>query len=200
MGQGSGRHGLGELVRTGLRHPREGARQFLSLPIDERHTGELVAAAILLGSVTEYLFALALVTVSRTSDQPPGQIERMLEAVLASGPVTLAVAGALAFGLRWGLVVLAGRLFSGKGSLGEAARLLAWYDILWTVLFLAILLVVVVLPPIGVLLLMFAGFWSVWMMVEFVSALHGWENRMAVFFGLMTGYLFLQILLGLLPI
>lgn len=191
---------IATLVKTSLRNPREGARLFLSIPFDGRSTAELIAAAILLGSVTEFLFATILVTVSGASGESPGQIGRALEQVVAVGPMTLVFAGALAFAMRWGLLVMAGRLFGGRGRPDESARLLAWYDILWSVLFLAVLVIALAMPPIGLLLMLLAGIWGVWMMIEFVAALHGWENRLLIFIGLIGGYLLLQLFLGMIPL
>ncbi len=188
------------LVRLSLTRPGDGlaALQALGLPMGAR----LMMAG--LGVVLEAMGNHLLLTVLRhVAEQAAGvgsEALAMLSFYASLGPVMLAAVGALMFVVRAGALYWVGRMFGGRGSWPDCLLTVAWYDVLWSIFLLAVVIGFVLVPPLAMLLFVAGGLWLLWVMVSFVAEVHGFRNRMAVAAGVLAAYVVLQLVTGMLPI
>jgi hypothetical protein len=91
-----------------------------------------------------------------------------------------------------------GQLFGGKGSFDQALTLVIWAQFILLVLSVVQILVLLVLPPLSDIITMLALALFFWLMVNFVTELHGFTSPGLVFVGILFSLMGLAILLSIL--
>jgi hypothetical protein len=180
---------LRELARLTLSDPEQGGRQLLAMnpPIEARWMA--MGAAILSGVVLAYLLPVIA-----------GQAGSVLSPFAAVG---------VQIGANMLAVILmtnVGRVFGGQGRFEDAVLLVAWLQALMVGVQLVQLVALVILPPFAGIVTILAIALFFWLLTGFVQALHGFQSRLMVLFGVLGSMFaaafvvsFVLILLGVDP-
>ncbi|WBU55821.1 YIP1 family protein [Paracoccus sediminicola] len=190
------RQDLVTLARNTLQQPDLALRQLqsLDLPMPVRWTGVLLVGA--LSSLISALMAQMF---------PPTGADAGIS-YLTQRP--LLFAGIQVFGMvvtAW-LVATVGRAFGGRGDFPDSLLVVTWIDFLLVLMHAMQVVVLLVSPLLASALALAIIVVMVWMTVQMVKALHGFQSAAMVFIGVIgTGLMatiFLSVLaniLGLLP-
>ncbi|WP_425039325.1 Yip1 family protein [Primorskyibacter sp. S187A] len=158
-----------ELSLRSVSEPREVARDLMALNIPHTALWPALGVVVLLSTV----LSGGLNMLSPASGGPLAELMNrpFLSAFMTFGALVLTI-----FGLHW-----AGRMFGGKGRLGDMILVMTWFQAVLFVAQIALVLVTLALPPLGALL--FLGFIGVsfWMAVAFVDAVHHFESYFKAF-------------------
>lgn len=182
---------LMSLVQITLRQPREAAEHIMSMGLkrDVLWTGLLLGAA---------LYALVMQLIMYVSEPTIGLPS------FASKPLVLfvIVAGGLVVyvhALHW-----VARALGGSGDLWDMLSVMVWLQILRAVAQLALLMITLALPALGVLLTLVVGIWGLWIMFHFIAAAgrlptagHGIAVVVIAAIGLVLGLSIFLSLIGL---
>jgi hypothetical protein len=164
------------LVQFTLRRPRDSAREILGMDLPE--TVRWIAFALVaVGSAIGTHLSIAVL--------PPDQ-RVILEQMFASPIRTALLQGGIWLVITL-LITALGRMRGGQGRFGDALLLVAWLlFILLCVQALQVLLGLV-LPPLADLVGLVGLVLLLWLLTNFVAALHGFASLWSVFFGLVFG-------------
>lgn len=154
------------LARLSVLDPVAGGRAVIALNPALIDRWRLLAAAVIVSVVL--LYVLPILT---------GDLEGMpspLTFVLwQSGLNVLAVV----------LIHRVGRGFGGSGRFADTLLLMGWLQALTVPILLAQLLVLLVMPSLNALVLMAAVALSIWLLIGFICAVHGFKSRAMVLLG-----------------
>lgn len=175
-------------VRHSLADPQGAARALiaLNLPDTARWTG----------------FALVIVLSALM-----GQLSVLLMGEGgAIGPVTLGLLHAFVLMSVTVAMYGVGRAMGGGGQFADAVLLVAWLQFIMVLLQVVQIIAMVVLPPLFTLVTIAALVVFLWMLTNFIAALHGFESlpkvfgmMIATFFAIAFVLAFLMALLGIQP-
>lgn len=174
-------NGVAPLIATLLpetfRDPQSAARRIiaLGLPMEARWLG---LALVVVLAVIETQIALLLI---------PGSGQPEFLAVL-SDPLVGVPAQALALFLVALVIDRIGAVFGGRGRFADALLLVVWIEFVMTLAQAAQLLAMLVLPPVGALLAIAVMIGFIWILAQFIAALHGFENLFKVILGMVVGF------------
>lgn len=190
-----------ELALRSLRDPREGLRGLLALRLPPEAVLYMALLAITLEALLNHAMALAIVSAIDRGAAPSAiPLRRAFAAYAQIGPLWLALLGLISFALRTALLFAMGRAFGGRGERADCALTVAWYDLLWAGFMCATIVVLMVVPFLTVLLFAAGGLYALWIAVNFIAEVHGFDRLGPVLLGLMIGYMALQLVLSLVPI
>ena len=163
-----------QLVRLcwqGLTSPREGASAVLALGVPR---AALWPLAGLVSVVLAYLrWAQFQVIGPVAMELPDGSVEALVIEPLLLAAMLFA---SIVFG-GWALTAFGKRL-GGTGQFEEAVALVIYLNMIAAGLNVAILLTMVVLPPLSVILAFAAYTMLIWLSVQFTDVLHGFGSLM----------------------
>ena len=181
------------LVKTTLLNPPEAARMIMgwNLTRDVLWTGLALMAAV------NTLIIQALLNGSGPSAAIPSYFQAPLTLfVLMAGMMVVYV-----HTLFW-----AGLMIKGQGRLDDLLALVVWLLALRTAAQLAVVLVSLLVPPLGILALMLVSLWGLWILLNFIatalnlpSAAHGLVVLVIGLVGLVLGLGILLTLIGIGP-
>lgn len=151
------------LIRQSLADPETGAQHLMALNPPMATRWMLLAASVL-GSVV-LLYLLPVLT---------GEVSML--------PSPFAFAGTQA---AMNLLVIAlithvGRAFGGTGNFADAVWLVGWMQLITAGLLIAQIVVMLVLPMANVIVAIASIAVSIWLLVGFICALHGFKSRITV--------------------
>lgn len=173
--------GLLSAARNSVADPRAAARWLigLNLPLNVALTA-LVLVAVLSTLLAHVSFALL-----------PAAMRAGFEEIMANpiGTAIVQVAAAV-FGAM--MVHRIGRWRGGRGTLPQAATLMAWLQFVLLIVQVAQVISEILLPPLAVILGYVGLGLFFWLLVNFVMELHGFRSAMATFLGI----LFFMMLFG----
>ncbi|WP_372603714.1 Yip1 family protein [Actibacterium sp.] len=184
-----------DLVVETVKSPRTAAERILALDLPRTALWQMLALEII----------LSLMLTQLAGAITPGGTEAFMPIDMSNPIIAVVFIGAMTVFLVL-LVHRIGLLFGGQGTFEGALRLVVWQQ--WVVLLLqaAQLLSLVLVPPLAWLIGLGSYGLTLWLLTNFIAALHGFRSRLAVFAGvLFTGMLFAFFLLfvlqlfGLLP-
>ncbi len=175
---------LRALLRLTFHEPRAAAAQ-LTLHTPPRPV--LIEAAVLVSALSVIL-AWVVETVAPGA-QPEGQ------ALMGLSPLLLAVIQFFSIMLTALLIHGIGQAFGGRGSLDQALAVTVWLQAVMLVVQLAAGLIGLVAPPIGAALTLGSYFWFFYLMVQFVTVLHGFRSAWMVAGGVLVAGLLLSFVL-----
>lgn len=145
------------LVQTTVRQPRTAAGLIIAMGLkrDVLWTG-LALGAVLYALVMQLILAISEPTVGiPTFARKP----LVLFVIVAGGLVVFVHA------LHW-----VSRALGGKGTLWDMLGVMVWLQILRAFVQLALLIITLALPALGVLLTIVVGIWGLWIMFHFIAA------------------------------
>jgi hypothetical protein len=159
---------LGEIARLTLSDPEQGGRALLALnpPMDVRWTA--MGAAILSGVVVAYLLPVLA-----------GQAGSVISPFGAAGVQAAANLVAVV------LMTTVGRAFGGQGQFPDAVLLVAWLQALMVGVQAVQLVALLILPPLAGIITILAISLFFWLLTGFVQAMHGFQSRLMVLFGVL---------------
>lgn len=178
------------LARLTLTDPRSAAPQVVALGLPNQVWWMALALCAVVSAMFMQL-QLQLLIMNQPVDGP--QI-----VPLFGGPIRTAILVFVVSALTVWSMAKVGQVFGGAGSVSHALALSAWLQVLMTVLSLGIGIVGMVLPMVDLLASLVLFVLSVWILVVFVAQMHGFQNLLLVFGGVVvTSFLVLLVLSSL---
>ncbi len=173
--------GIPALVWETLRAPRLAAQRILALDLPRRTLWEALAAGVLLTVV----IVVGLVLASPVDPTDPASVA-MRE--MYSQPIPVATGQMLSAVATVYAIAYLGRFLGGTGDLDGALALVAWHQLFLLCVALAGMALGLVFPPIlSMLLLAMIGLYF-YVLTQFVCVLHGFENTVVVFIGILVAF------------
>ncbi len=176
---------IADLGGETLRAPRAGVRRLLELglPMEARWLG-LILVTVLAVMVTRVSLLML----------PPGDGPGFL--AIVANPFFGVPAQAVSLVVTAAAITGIGRFFGGLGGFADALLVIVWVEFLMTVTQLAELAVMLVVPPLGAVLGLAVLVFFVWLVVNAIAELHGFDNLLMVFLGLVGGFVALVVALA----
>lgn len=166
-------------IRQTLDNPRGAARWI----IGQNYGLSTAAMALALVSILTSLLSAIVMVIA------PDQMFNFTPLQLAAGQM----AGLF---LASGLIVWVGRIFGGAGQFSDAVALVAWAEAIMFALQLLQFIALFLLPAATVVLALVGLALLVWLMVQFIAELHGFDNLWLVFFGMLGTLLGISFILA----
>lgn len=175
---------LWSLLRLTVLNPGEAARRVLELPMTG--AGRLAA----LGIVSALSAMLLWLTYAAFPMTLPDGSE--LEPV---GPLTWAMMVGAGVFLLTGLIYIVGRIAGGRARFGDLVLLLAWFQFVQMSLYVGQILLLVLLPPLGVLVTLASLGLTVWILAHMIRVAHGFQTVLGPILGIVGGTILIFLLL-----
>ena len=188
---------LGPLLRMArdtVANPREGAETVLALGLPHRALWLSFALVIVLSMLLGDILYLV-------ADIPQGG---PLTGPMGASPLVM---GALQAGFLYLMahaITMIGRMFGGTGRFEEALTLIVWLQFIFLCVQVVQLIALIALPPVAGLITILALGLFLWLLVNFIAALHGFTSLGLVFvmtilsaFALLFGLSLVMTMLGL---
>ncbi|MDV7144983.1 YIP1 family protein [Tropicimonas sp. TH_r6] len=173
--------GIPALVWETLRTPRDAAARILALDLPRRNLWEALAAGVLLTVVI--VVGMVLATPVDPTDPASVAMQEMY-----SQPIPVATGQMLSAVSTVYAIAFLGRFLGGTGTLDGALALVAWHQLFLLCVALLGMAVGVIFPPIlSILLLGMIGLYF-YVLTQFVCVLHGFENAIVVFIGIVIAF------------
>ncbi|MBD3786475.1 MAG: YIP1 family protein [Sphingomonadales bacterium] len=173
------------LVWLTLRAPQQAAAALLALNLPGQARALALAVVVVLSAMLGTLAEIVFAFVTKVDLGP------------AQSPVSLALLqGAL---LIYGaaMVTVMGRQVGGRGRFADALVLLAWIEFVLILGQIVQMVVMVLFPLVAVLATLGLVGLMFWLLVNFVAALHGFTNLMAVGAGVIAGFIASALIAGI---
>ncbi len=169
---------LGDLARQTFRDPQGAARRLIALnpPMEARWLALFLVGVL---AVLETRLALLVMPVS-----DPAPIFAVISDPWIGVPAQCLSLVLVAGGIAW-----IGGLFGGAGRFADALLLVVWLEFLLTLVQALQMVLMFILPPVGTLLALASIGLFLWLMVQFIAALHGFQNLIKVFVGMVGGFI-----------
>ncbi|WP_370252689.1 YIP1 family protein [Nioella sp.] len=174
-----------KLARQSVSDPRGGARFMMGLNLPRGILLQFYLLQLVLSAMSKLVFFLLMPL--------PEGIDAPTDAVMSFTAFEGMVGLMIAFGAH-----RIGQLFGGKGTFDQALTLVIWAQFILLVLSVVQILVLLVLPPLSDIITMLALALFFWLMVNFVTELHGFTSPGLVFVGILFSLMGLAILLSIL--
>ena len=157
---------LATLAAHTLRSPGDAARRILALDLDRPVMWMALALTVVLGSLLFQLSSL-LFPVPPTGFPIPA---------LISSPIFYALAMAGGVILTALVLTWAGRALGGQGRFDDMLALLVWLQALRLAAQAILLVLMILVPPFAALATLAVALLSLWIMVSFIDAAHGFGS------------------------
>jgi len=172
------------LARDSVSNPRDGARDMMALDLPRPVVLQFYLLLQVLSAMVKVLSAMVKVNPEGVELPPGASISfTMFEAVIG-------LVGAYA-------AYRIGRAFGGGGTFDQALTLVTWAQFILFLVNIVQLGVLLILPPLVDLINIAAIALFFWLMVNFVSELHGFKSPGLVFVGILLSIFALVILLSI---
>lgn len=171
---------LSALLRLSVLDPVEGGRRILALNPPLAVRWMLLAVSVLVSSILVYLPALLA-----------GGLAAM------PAPFVFVATQALMNLIVISLITIVGRNFGGTGRFDQALWLVGWMQGLTTVLLVAQILAILIVPVLHLAVAVASVALSIWVLVGYISAMHGFTSRIAVLMGTFMTFIVLSFVLSL---
>lgn len=174
---------LWQLLRLTVMAPGRAAEVLLGLPIRGGARFVALGVAAVLSAV-----ALWATYAAFPMTMPDGQA---LEPV---GPISWAVMVGAGVMITSGIIFVCSRLARGKASFSDLILLMSWFQFLQLALYIAQMVLVVLLPPLGVLVALASVGLTLWVLAHFIKTANGFASLVGPFLGIF-GVLALLVLI-----
>jgi hypothetical protein len=158
------------MVGRSLQAPREGAAEILSLGVPREAIWLIICLVVLLSVILAEITAMVSAGVAAES------VLGIFGSPIAMGLLQLAV-----LLLTIGAIYSVGRALGGTGSLEETAVLISWLQFIMVCIQVVQTAAFVVMPPLGGMIGVAALILFLWVLTNFVAALHGFRSLWQVF-------------------
>lgn len=170
-------------MRAAVQDPRASARRVIAANLSLNTSAlALLIVAILTGIISAFVGQMA----------QGGDTAAMPMAALS--PVQWAIMQIAAMFVGASLIAAVGRGFGGQGTLAQSIALLAWAEFIVLMVQIAQVAAMFIIPPAAVILAVIGIGLTIWLIVNFVAELHGFDSLIKVFFAL-VGVSFLLIVI-----
>lgn len=168
------------LVKLSLADPIAGGRALLALNPPMALRWMLLAGAV---SVSVLLLYIGPAVVGDLASLPPPLGFLALQAVM-----NLVVIG---------LIAQVGRAFGGRGDFAGALWLVGWMQWITVGFLIAQIAAILLIPALNMPVAAFSVGVSIWVLVGYICALHGFQSRIAVLSGMVGVFLVFSFLLSI---
>jgi len=179
---------MGGLVRAAfstIRDPRSGARAVMAIPLSRRQRWEILLLIVVLSA------ALAQLSVLLTGS--PGMAAGPMAATpMTLGLIQLFLLVSMAIGI-W----FVGAKMGGSGSLDDAIMLVSWLQFIMICLQVLQILALFILPMVSLMIGLGGLILFFWLLVIFISEMHGFKSLTAVFMGVLISIIVFAVLLSI---
>ena len=187
MGQAMNTSFATDLLRQTLTAPREAAARIIGLDLPRDW---LWTALLLMGVLNGLVYSVVL----QIGGPQEGAAPPMMPAVLQSPLIfTVFLIGALT--LTVFSLSLAGRFMGGVAETVHILALITWLQLLRLLVQVALVVLMLALPLLGVLLVLVASVWGIVILVAFMDEAHQFENMFKAVGAIIFG--FIVVLIGL---
>lgn len=173
-----------ELIREAVRDPKTNGARIAAWPLPDRALAEALVLVSVLAILGVHVVLLLGAGVAGLAEFP--------------SPFLLLAVQVVVMLLLAGVMVLAGRMFGGKGDFGGALRIMVWLQGLMVLLQAVQLVALVVLPPLAGLLSLVSAVLIGWLSAGLVAGLHRFRSIGLTFLGILGSMLVLGLVLGML--
>lgn len=175
---------LWQLLRLTVVQPGQAASLLLRLPI----LGSMRFVAM---AVVASLSAVALWATYATfpMTMPDGT------APPAIGPISWAMMIGAGVMITAGLIFVCSRVAGGKASFTDLILLMSWFQFLQLALYLAQMVLIVLLPPLGALVALASVGLTLWVLAHFIKAANGFASVLGPFLGIIGALALVFLLL-----
>jgi hypothetical protein len=189
-------HPLIALARQSVTDPRGAARALTARPLPPPVLVDALALVAVLGGIVGTLFSMLVLSVPAPPEITPEELTRARENMAGPFRQTVVQAGGMVLVALaiWGI----GRMFGGTGGLRDTIAVTIWLSALALAIQVALILLLMVLPPLGVLALIAAAILNLWLLTNFVAELHGFGSAWNVLFAMIGVAFALALLLAIL--
>lgn len=175
---------LWQLLRLSILDPGRAAGVVLGLPI----RGGLRFATVMVSAALSAI-ALWATYAAFPMTMPDGQV---LDPI---GPLSWAVMVGAGVFILSGLIFVIGRLAGGTAGFTDLLLLLSWFQFLQLALYVAQVLLIVLLPPLGVLATLVSLGLTVWVLGHFIRVAHGFQTVLGPILGIIGAVVLIFLLL-----
>lgn len=175
---------LWQMLRLSVLDPGRAAEVVLSLPI----RGGLRFAAVIVSAALSAI-ALWATYAAFPMTLPDGSVMEPI------GPLSWAVMVGAGVFLLSGLIFVVGKLAGGKAEFTSLVLLLAWFQFVQLAMYIVQIVLLVLLPPLGVMATLASLGLTVWVLGHFTRVAHGFHSVAGPILGLVGGAVLLFLLL-----
>ena len=168
------------LLRLSVLDPVEGGRRIVALNPPMSLRWMLLAASVVVSVLLVYAPALV---VGGTADLPAPFVF-----VATQGLMNLVVIG---------LITIVGRNFGGTGRFADVLWLIGWMQGMTTLLLVAQIVAILVIPALHIPVAVASIALSIWVLVGYICAVHGFASRIAVLIGGFMTFIVLSFVLSM---
>lgn len=169
-----------DVVRLSVEDPVNAAQRLIAMAPTLQIRWMLLAATVTSSVVVLYAPAVLI-----------GQVAQM------PSPFSFAAMQGMANTLLVLLVAHVGRAFGGAGRFADALWLVGWMQVITTVMLVLQVAAVLVVPGLDLMVAMASIGVSLWVLVGFISALHGFASRLMVLGGIVGVFILLSLAISL---
>lgn len=189
------------MVRLSLTDPRVGVRQILAMNIPRPYLWQALALTVVLSVLVAFFISSLTPSAPPGTEQPLNEMERMVRQVaeyFASHPIAqVFMLGAFdAFSVV--MLYAVGRMAGGTGDFDGALATVAWFSFVMLIVNAAFLLLTLAMPFLAVLLAVARIVIYLSVLTRFVAELHGFDQLIGVFFGIILSLAALSLILAFL--
>jgi hypothetical protein len=172
------------LLRLTVVNPGQAADDLLRLPILGSMRFVALAVVAALSAVALWsTYAMAPMTM------PDGSV------MMPFGPLSWAVMVGAGVMITAGLIFVCSRVAGGKASFTDLILLMSWFQFLQLALFLAQMVLIVLLPPLGALVALASVGLTFWVLAHFIKAANGFASVLGPFLGIIGAIVLVFLLL-----
>jgi hypothetical protein len=158
-----------DLVIDSLVRPRAAARRLLAAGVPDL---QLLQSAVLVACLWTVLLFIFVRSIPQLASVFP---ESALGSPVFGAVLQVAETLVVAF-----LIDRIGRTFGGQGSFRDALAVVVWLKVIGLMVVAITVILMFTVPAIGVLFFFVLFFWMIWMLANFVTELHGFQNPFIV--------------------
>lgn len=175
---------LWNLLRLTVMNPGQAAQVLLGLPILGRtRFAVLCVVASLSAAVLWGTYALFPMTMpDGTALEPVGPLSW---AVMVGGGVMITA----------GLIFVCGRVAGGKAGFTDLILLVSWFQFLQLALYIAQMVLIVLLPPLGALVALASVGLTLWVLANFIKVANGFASVLGPILGIVGGLVLIFLIL-----
>lgn len=175
---------LWHLLRLTVMQPGQAADLLLRLPI---HGSMRFVAMAVVAALSAVALWATYATVPMT--MPDGSVAP------AIGPLSWAMMVGAGVMLTAGLIFVCSRVAGGKATFTDLILLMSWFQFLQLSLYLAQMVLIVLLPPLGALVALASVGLTLWVLAHFIKAANGFASVIGPFLGIIGALALVFLLL-----
>lgn len=169
-----------ELIKEGFTDPRRSAERIVALPLP----GTSLFEAYLVVAIAAVLGVFVLLMGGESGLELPSPISFLFMQVLAMA-------------IFAGAIFVGGRIFGGTGSFEGSVRIMVWLQALMVLIQLVQMVALVLLTPLIGIFSMLTLVLLAWVCTGLIAGLHGFQNMVTVFVGIVAGLLAVGFVMAL---